>query len=298
MNPLLPAAVAAAVLLVAGLATRQAASPGPVADQALLGPDVGSGAHGSPLERPLGRLALRLAPAARRVLGGSYARRMRHGLLKAGSPKGMGVDELLGRKLLTVAVTTVLAIALAAGGSVLLGVAVLVVGLVFHDAWLASLAADRRSKIERDLPDLLDVLAVTLTAGVPFRPGLGRVVVLTTGPLAQEMTTTLREIDFGVSRRGAFQNLRYRTEGCEPVSDLVAGVLQAEELGVPLVEAVVDLTADLRRSQEQNLRRRVARVEARITAVMTLMVLPASIVLIAAGLWLSADVDLGSVIGG
>lgn len=296
MNPLLPAAAFAGTAIVLLLATRQATSAGPIADQELASPDAG-GAAGSWLAAPLTRLSLRLAPVGRRVLGGAYARRTRHQLLRAGSPKGMSVDELLGQKVLGIVLAAVLAVVFAANGSPWFAAAVLVIGLVFHDAWLASLGMERRAKIEKDLPDLLDVLAVTLTAGMPFRPGLGRVVVLTRGPLAEEMGTALREIDFGVSRRRAFENLRYRNEGCQPVSDLVAGVLQAEELGVPLVEAVVDLTAELRRSQEQSLRQRVARVEARITAVMTLMVLPASIVLIVAGLWLSADIDFGTILG-
>ena len=62
-----------------------------------------------------------------------------------------------------------------------------------------------RQRIDKDLPDFLDVLTVTVGAGLGFRNALDRVSVELEGPLAEEVQTVLRQLSLGSSRRAAFE---------------------------------------------------------------------------------------------
>nr|WP_284291452.1 type II secretion system F family protein [Angustibacter aerolatus] len=106
--------------------------------------------------------------------------------------------------------------------------------LVLVAAWflpelaLRSARRRRQRSIDRDIPDFLDVLAVTVSAGLSFRAALERVASRYTGALADEITHTLREMDVGESRRNAFQRLRERNAS-EALDQFVVALLQAEE---------------------------------------------------------------------
>ena len=62
----------------------------------------------------------------------------------------------------------------------------------------------RQERIERDLPDFLDILAVTVRAGLGYRPALLRVAEALGGPVGEEVLTALRQMDLGANRRDAF----------------------------------------------------------------------------------------------
>ena len=105
----------------------------------------------------------------------------------------------------------------------------------------------RQERIERDLPDFLDILAVTVRAGLGYRSALQRVAESLGGPAGEEILTALRSMDLGATRRDAFLALRTRNDS-ESLSTFVGAQLQAEELGVPLSEALNDIALDMRRA--------------------------------------------------
>ena len=98
----------------------------------------------------------------------------------------------------------------------------------------------RQEAIERTLPDFLDILAVSVRAGLGYRYALRRVAESLGGPVGEEMLIVLRQIDLGADRRDAFLALRERNES-DALKSFVAAQLQAEELGVPLSEALNDI---------------------------------------------------------
>ena len=104
----------------------------------------------------------------------------------------------------------------------------------------------RQEAIERTLPDFLDILAVSVRAGLGYRYALRRVAESLGGPVGEEMFIVLRQIDLGADRREAFIALRDRNES-DALKAFVAAQLQAEELGVPLSEALNDIATDMRR---------------------------------------------------
>ena len=111
----------------------------------------------------------------------------------------------------------------------------------------------RQERIERDLPDFLDILAVTVRAGLGYRPRWGAWRSRSAARSGEEMLTALRQMDLGASRREAFLALR-DAQRSESLATFVAAQLQAEELGVPLSEALNDIAEDMRRGPRRTRR--------------------------------------------
>src|SRR5699024_12338332 len=78
--------------------------------------------------------------------------------------------------------------------------------------WLHSTASKRQQEIERELPDFLDVLGVTVAAGLSFRQAVERISDHHDGPMGEEMRTVLDEMQVGVPGRAALLGLRYRNQ--------------------------------------------------------------------------------------
>ena len=155
----------------------------------------------------------------------------------------------------------------------------------------------RQERIERDLPDFLDILAVTVRAGLGYRAALGRVAEALGGPIAEEMLTALRQMELGASRRQAFLALRERSES-ESLATFIAAQLQAEELGVPLSKALNDIAEDMRRSAHQNARRRASRAAPRVSLIVTTMIVPGAMILILVSILLGSDLSESGLLGG
>ncbi len=154
------------------------------------------------------------------------------------------------------------------GSSPLLAILAGGLGWFAPDVWVSRSGRLRQERIERDLPDFLDILAVTVRAGLGYRLSLARVAESLGGPVGEEMLIALRQMELGASRRAAFEALRERNAS-EQLSSFVAAQLQAEELGVPLSEALNDIAGDMRRAAHQAARRRAARAAPRVSLVVT-----------------------------
>jgi tight adherence protein C len=103
-------------------------------------------------------------------------------------------------------------------------------------------------------------------------------------------------MDVGVSRRSAFEDLRHRNDS-EALNRLVTSLLQAEELGTPLADALQDMSGEMRRMFAQDARRRAARAAPRISLIVTTVMVPAAVLLIVATFLLGSNIHLGSVSG-
>lgn len=223
--------------------------------------------------------------------------RLEQRLVRAGRPEGFSARAFLRRKTgFGVLGALFLAVFWLSGQRV---VAVLVLAMCWWwmDYWLFSVGSRRQRRLDRELPDFLDVLAVTVTAGLGFRRALERVAASSDGPLAAEMQTVLREIDIGVSRRQAFTNLRDRNDA-ESLGSFVTAVLQAEELGVPLSQALTEIAAEVRRGFAQETRRRAARAGPKVSLVVTVTIVPAAMLLIGSSLVLANIDSFEGVFGG
>ncbi|MEV0663667.1 type II secretion system F family protein [Actinomadura luteofluorescens] len=153
----------------------------------------------------------------------------------------------------------------------------------------------RREQIERSLPDFLDVLAVTVTAGLSFRLALARVSSSMPGPLADEFQIALRQMELGTPRRAAFEELRRRNRSAS-LHQFITALLQSEELGAPLSAALEQISADMRRQAAQWAKRKAQRNTPRITAVTTTLSLPAIMILVLGSMLFTVGADVVAVL--
>jgi tight adherence protein C len=245
------------------------------------------GRRRGPTRMVVDALGARLGPRLLVRLGEARRAKALIKLDRAGRPGGMNLERYAELRAAMIALGLVFAILVLAIGSWLLALVCAALGWFGVDAWLWRTGRRRQARLERDLPDFIDILAITVRAGVGYRGALERVASSLTGPPAEEILTTLRQMDLGATRREAFEALRERNDS--PTLDrFVAVQLQAEELGVPLADALNSIASDTRREAQQMARRRAQRTVPKVTMITITLVLPATMLLIAAGLILGS----------
>lgn len=220
------------------------------------------------------------------------ARRIDH----AGRPGGIDVERYAELQAAALSLALVLAVLFVAGGSALFAIPCLVLGWIGIDFWLSRTGRRRQARLERDIPDFIDILAITVRAGTGYRVALLRVASSLTGPPSEEILATLHQMDLGATRREAFQALRARNDS-PTLDSFVAAQLQAEELGVPLADALAAIAADTRRAAAQSARRRAQRAVPRISLITAALLLPPTIVVIAVGLFIGSGVHIHNLGG-
>ncbi|MFE7449672.1 DUF5936 domain-containing protein [Streptomyces griseus] len=243
------------------------------------------------------RLGIRWAPAVLRMMGPKAVNKKRRQIDLAGNPGGLTIDRYAARRAVYGALGVLGAFSMLLRGQLFLALLMVAFGLFWVEAGIWSAIRVRREHIERTLPDFLDVLAVVVSAGLGFRQALDRVAEKYEGPWSDELRITLRQMDMGVSRRQAFEELRRRNDS-EQVAMFVTTLQQGEELGAPIVETLIQIANDMRRTDAQNARRKAARAVPKATFAVTTFLLPGTLLLLTVGFVYGADVDLTSLTGG
>ncbi|GAB2802659.1 DUF5936 domain-containing protein [Streptomyces daliensis] len=248
-------------------------------------------------EAAVDRLGMRFAPAVLRLMGAKQVNKKRRKIDQAGNPGGLTIQRYAARRAAYGMFGVVMGLVGLSAGSLLFTVLVLAFGWFAADMMIWQAIRDRKHVIERTLPDFLDVLAVVVSAGLGFRQALERVAERYKGPWADELHITLRQMDMGVSRRQAFDELRKRNAS-DQVDQFVTALQQGEELGAPIAETLIQIATDMRRTDAQNARRQAAKTVPKATMTTIGFLLPGTLILIVATFILGSDTDFGSVLGG
>jgi tight adherence protein C len=159
-------------------------------------------------------------------------------------------------------------------------VAALVIGVLASfvpDVLLDSRARERQEEIARALPDALDLLSITVEAGLGLEQALVIVTDRLEGPLGDELRRMLREIELGVDRRKALEFLRSRTDVRE-LSGFVVALLQADELGMAVGEVLRVQAAQVRLVRRQHAREQAAKTPVKILFPVIFTIFPAMFV--------------------
>lgn len=152
-------------------------------------------------------------------------------------------------------------------------------GAFLPSAWLRRKQDERQASIRRDLPDVLDLLAISVEAGVGFEGAVEVVIRHFDSPLASEFSRMLQEMELGLPRREALQNLKRRTEVPE-LSNFVLILVQADALGMPIGRVLRTQAVEMRLKRRQWAREKAARLPVKILLPLTLFILPALFVVI------------------
>lgn len=147
------------------------------------------------------------------------------------------------------------------------------------DIYLKNKINSRQDEIRRTLPNALDMLTITVEAGMGFDAALSRIAKNLKGPLGEELEKMLKEMNVGIPRREALRNLVKRTY----VSDLdsfVSAIIQAEILGISIGKILRTQASELR--NRRSIRAEEAGIKAPLKLVFPLILclLPALLVVI------------------
>ncbi|MFD0023889.1 DUF5936 domain-containing protein [Streptomyces sp. NPDC058382] len=236
------------------------------------------------------RMGMRFAPSVLRMMGPKAVNKKRRQIDMAGNPGGLTIDRYAARRAVYGVLGLAGAFSMIIRGQVVLSLVMVLFGLFWVEAGIWSAVKARKEHIERTLPDFLDVLAVVVSAGLGFRQALERVADKYEGPWADELRITLRQMDMGVSRRQAFEELRKRNDS-EQVAMFVTALQQGEELGAPIVDTLIAIANDMRRTDAQAARRKAAKAVPKATFAVTTFLLPGTLILLTVGFIYGTNVD-------
>ena len=207
-------------------------------------------------ERTLRPLATRLSGLAQRFASPSKVSRTEKRLAMAGNPGDLRTIDFLGLKL-------VVAGLFGAGTFVLFGLvlgnppfgfagAAALGGLGFlgPELWLSRRIKARQKAVLLAVPDTLDLLTISVRAGLSFDGALAKVVEKTHGPLSDEFRRALAEIRVGKTRRDALRDVTGRTD-VGALSNFIGAIIQAEQLGVSISKVLQVQSEQLRIERRQ-----------------------------------------------
>ncbi len=237
------------------------------------------------VNRMFGPIARTFRNSLSRLYPSSEVDRVHADLLKAGLTGTVRAEEFVavqaGTVMLGIAVGLV---ALVSGVvSVKIGLALLfilpMIGGLVPSYWLRHRIKVRRDRVTNDLPDLLDLMCISVAAGLGLEQAMQVSCARFESPVCDELRLTLREMELGLSRHDALENMKLRTD----IDDLVtfAVVLsQADALGLPIGRVLQAQADEMRDKRRQRARERAAKVPVKILFPLALCFLPAIMIIV------------------
>ena len=206
-------------------------------------------------ERTVRPLVKRLSKVGRRGDQGGIIARTDAKLEKAGYPGGLRGADWMGVKILSAIVFAIiffLLLSLIAGvaGGLFFGLIGLFIGFMAPEFWLGRKIRSRATEMVLQLPDALDLLTISVEAGLGFDAALAKVVEKMNGPLVNEFRQALAEVRMGRTRREALRDVASRADA-QPISNFIGAIVQAEQLGVPIAKVLQIQSQQLRIERRQ-----------------------------------------------
>jgi tight adherence protein C len=209
------------------------------------------------VDRTLRPLASRISGMSRRFTSVTFMERTEQRLAQAGHPGEIRSQEWMGVKVLAAAVGALTAFVLfgllfgmGILGGAALGAGGLILGYMAPDFWLGRRIKARQKAIVLQLPDVLDLLTISVRAGLGFDAALGKVVEKMSGPLPDEFRRALAEVRMGKTRRDALRDIVARTD-VPPLTNFISAIIQAEQLGVSISKVLQVQSEQLRIERRQ-----------------------------------------------
>lgn len=159
------------------------------------------------------------------------------------------------------------------------GLIIFAVGFIGPDIWLNGKIRRRIDAMDRSLPDMLDLLTVSVEAGLGFDAAVAKVCEKMSGPLIDEMSLVAREIRIGETRRQALQNLGERA-GSEDIQAFARAIVQAEELGTSLGRTLKVQADDMRVHRQLTAEEKAMKAPIKMLFPTVLFIFPAMFIVI------------------
>jgi tight adherence protein C len=170
------------------------------------------------------------------------------------------------------------------GYAIPLAVVATVLGWFGPDLLLRSKARARQKEIQRVLPDALDLLVISVEAGLGFDAAMQRLVAKRSDALAIEFARVLAEMRVGRSRRDALKDMVVRTQ-VPDLSSFVGAILQAEQLGVSVTRVLSAQAEQMRVLRRQRAEEKAAQLQLKLIFPLAIFIFPALCVVIMGPIW-------------
>lgn len=207
-------------------------------------------------ERVLIPSFLRFARYLSRYTPRSNVDALRQSLIEAGSPPRVGVAEFMGLRLvLSMGSAGLIFLLFAISSSsvlnlILFPVVVAVLGYMIPGIWLKRKIKSRKKAIQMALPDAIDLLTISVEAGLGFDPALQRVTDKWENALTLEFQRLLHDMRIGKSRREAMRELANRCN-VDDLNVFIASIIQADQLGVSITQVLRTQSKQIRIRRRQ-----------------------------------------------
>ena len=219
------------------------------------------------IERTLRPLATGLSGRMTRMTSVSFSEKTEKRLALAGNPSDLRVADWLGIKAIGAIVGGIIFFLLFVVGGVLgfpffIGLVMTAVGVLLGytvpEFWLGGRVKKRQKAILLMIPDTLDLLTISVRAGLGFDAALAKVVEKLKGPLSEEFRRALAEVRVGKARRDALRDIVPRTE-VVPLTNFIGAIIQAEQLGVSISKVLQVQSEQLRIERRQRAEEQAAK---------------------------------------
>lgn len=226
-----------------------------------------------PMIRRLSELAMRMSPQGSRL---ELSRKMQAAGVKSSPQVFLAIKGGL-----TVAAILFAVVALIAGqvAGLPIGIVIAAIARIGPDFYLNKRAGSRRDEMGRALPDTLDLLTVSVEAGLGFDSAVNKVCEKMRGPLIDELSMMAREIRIGETRRQALRNLGERVGSVE-VQSFARSIIQAEELGTSLGRTLRVQAADMRIKRQLAAEEKAMKAPVKMLFPTVLFIFPAMFIVI------------------
>jgi len=152
------------------------------------------------------------------------------------------------------------------------------------DLMLRSKTDTRQKQIQRALPDALDLLVISVEAGLGFDAAIQRLVDKRSDALALEFARVLAEMRVGRSRRDALRDLAQRTR-VPDLNSFVSAILQADQLGVSVTKVLTVQAEQMRVLRRQRAEEKAAQLQLKMIFPLAIFIFPALCVVIMGPVW-------------
>ncbi len=225
-----------------------------------------------PLSAQMAKVMSRLTPA-------TAMENTQKQLMYAGLSARTQVSDYMGMKGLAIVVGIALAIGLGlrfnaniwtmAFFILLLGV----MGYLGPDMWLRGQIQQRKLAVARALPDAIDLLTISVEAGLGFDQALARVVSKSDNALTREFARVIQEMRIGVARRDALRAMVERT-GVDDLSSFISAIIQAEQLGASVANVLRIQAVEMRLRRRQYAERQAQLAPIKMLFPMAFLIFP------------------------
>lgn len=150
---------------------------------------------------------------------------------------------------------------------------------VFSRFNLTSRATRRREALEANMPDVLDIMSASVSAGLGFDQALSHVVEHYSGPLVDEFRIVIKEMSVGRSREAALEAMAERID-TDPISTFVNAITQADKLGIPIANVLQTQSNSIRQYRRQAVEEKAAKLPVKILLPLVGFIFPALLVVL------------------